>query len=363
MAGVPRHLDERIAALLPDSVIEEVRLLAPDTGGDDTHKVEGYGAPLRVTVRDGRGNRRVLVFRTATSNIFGHDRRSDRAAGMLLCFDTFASIPDHVRALDVGAILPEGRLVSLRESGEFYLVTSFAEGRMYSESLRQVAGSGIAEESDVARCEALARWLARLHRERIDEPDAYTRAVRDLLGHGEGIFGMVDGYGSDVPGAPRSLLRAIEERCLAFRWRLRGREGRLVRTHGDFHPFNIVFEEGQRASFTLLDASRGCKGDAADDVTAMAINFVFFAIDRRAAWSDGLGRLWRSFWDVYLRESGDTGLLEVAAPWLAWRSLVVCSPRFYPNLPAEARTAILGLALRALDSPRFEPDWAGELFQ
>ena len=337
--------------------------LAPDTGTGDTRKVEGYGRPLRLTLRDPRGGSRILVFRTATSNIFGHDRRSDRAANMLLSFDTFNGIPDHVRALDAGAILPDGRLLSLGGGGEFYLLTDFAEGRMYSGDLRRIAASARSSTADLARCEALARWLVRLHAQSVDEPPSYVRAVRDLLGHGEGIFGMVDGYGSDVPAAPAARLRAIEERCLAFRWRLRGRESRLSVTHGDFHPFNVVFEEGEGTRFTLLDASRGCKGDPADDVTAMAVNFVFFAIDARRSWANGLGPLWRRFWEVYLAESGDDELLEVVAPWLSWRCLVVCSPRFYPGLPAEARDAILGLAERALDAPRFDPAWAEELFR
>jgi hypothetical protein len=357
-----RALGDLVGRLFPGSRIVALQPLAPDTGGDDTHKVQGYGRPLRVTVSGPQGERRVLVFRTATSNIFGHDRRSDRAEGMLLSFDTFNAVPDHVRALDVGAIAPSG-LVSVREGGEFYLLTTFAEGRMYADDLRRIAAEGVASDGDLERCVALARWLVSLHARRIAEPAAYTRAVRDLLGHGEGIFGMVDGYGASVPAAPPARLRAIEERCLDFRWRLRGREARLARTHGDFHPFNVVFEAGDGARFTLLDASRGCKGDPADDVTAMAVNFVFFAIDRPGSWTRGLGRLWRAFWETWLRESGDLDLLEVAAPWLAWRCLVVASPRFYPNLPEAARDAILGLAEKALQAPRFDPAWAEDLFR
>jgi Phosphotransferase enzyme family len=357
-----RVLDELVGRLFPGSRIAGLQTLAPDTGGGDTHKVQGYGRPLRVTVRGPQGERRVLVFRTATSNIFGHDRRSDRAEGMLLSFDTFNAVPDHVRALDVGAIAPSG-LVSVRDGGEFYLLTTFAEGRMYADDLRRIAADGAAGDGDLARCVALARWLVSLHAQRIAEPPAYTRAVRDLVGHGEGIFGMIDGYGASVPAAPPERLRAIEERCLDFRWRLRGREARLARTHGDFHPFNVVFEPGDGARFTLLDASRGCKGDPADDVTAMAVNFVFFAIDRRGSWARGLGRLWHAFWESYLRESGDRDLLEVAAPWLAWRCLVVASPRFYPNLPERARDAMLGFAERALRAPRFDPAWAEDLFR
>jgi hypothetical protein len=374
-----------VERLFPGARVKGVQLLSPDSGGD---KVEGYGRPLKVTLDDGR----VLVLRTATSNIFGHDRRSDRAQQMLLAYDTFGAMPDHVRALDVGAIAKDGELISLRDAGEFYLLTTFAEGRLYADHLRRIAAEGVATDDDLTRCESLARWIARLHRERIDEPASYTRAVRDLVGHGEGIFGMVDGY-----GIAYERLHAIERRCLEWRWRLRGREKRLCRIHGDFHPFNVVFDG---LAFTLLDASRGCKGDAADDVTAMAINFVFFAIggagspgdgrspqggawivggagspgdgrspqggawiDQPAAWPRGLGLLWRRFWDVYLRESGDAEVLDVLAPWLAWRALVVCSPRFYPHLPDAERDAILAFAERALDADRFDPASAEELFR
>ncbi len=66
---------------------------------------------------------------------------------------------------------------------------------------------------------------------------------------------------------------------------------------------------------------------------------------------------------MYLAESNDPGLLAVVAPWLAWRCLVVCSPRFYPGMAAGARDAILGLAERALASGRFDPAWAEEIFR
>ena len=361
MADAPEGLRQLVRWLFPGSEIAGVEALAPDTAHGDTEKAGGYGVPLRVAVREPAGGTRTLVFHTASANIFGHDRRSDRAGGMLLCFDTFPLVPDHVQALDVGAVLPGGKLLSLGQSGEFYLLTTFAPGRTYAEDLRHVAAGGRAGDLDLARCEALARWLARLHRERVPGTDGYRRAVRDLVGHGEGIFGMVDGYGADVPGAPPSRLRELERRCLEWRWRLRGREDRLRRIHGDFHPFNLVFEEGT-TRFTALDASRGCQGDPADDVTALAVNYVFFAADAPRAWPRGLGALWRRFWDTYLAASGDAGVLEVAPPWLAWRCLVVASPAFYPHLPAVARDVLLRLAERCLAAGRLDPDRAGELF-
>jgi len=362
MPTVPAGLRERLATLFPGAEIASAKALAPDTGAPETLKAAGYGAPLRLVLREPGGAERAVVFHTATSNAFGHDRRADRAEQMLLAYDTFPLVPGHVRAIDTGAVLRDGRLASLREAGEFYVLTEWAPGTPYAEDLRRVAAEGEARDKDRVRAEALARWAARLHREKIGDGDRYRRAVRDLVGHGEGIFGMVDGYGPDVPGAAPARLRRIEEDCLGWRWRLRGREARLSRTHGDFHPFNVVFE-GEGTGFTVLDAARGCAGDPADDVTAMAVNFVFFAAARPASWERGTGPLWWLFWATYLEESGDGELLEVLAPWLAWRCLVVASPRFYPQLPAEARDRLLRLAERALSSAAFDPAMAGELFR
>jgi aminoglycoside phosphotransferase (APT) family kinase protein len=239
-------------------------------------------------------------------------------------------------------------------------VTTFAEGTLYAEDLRRIAAGGTAKREDLARCVALARWLARLHQEPLADPVAWRRAIRDLLGHGEGIFGIVDAYPPEVPAASPARLKGIEERCLDWRWRLRPRAERLRRTHGDFHPFNIVFGEGTR--FTLLDASRGGKGDPADDVAALSINYLFFGLQAPAAWPRGFAPLWRTFHAAYLEGGGPRAVLESLPPFLAWRALVLSCPRFYPDLPAAARDALLGLAERALERTSFDPDLAEGLF-
>jgi hypothetical protein len=367
MGAYPEGLAALARSLFPGASLERVEPLAPDVapGGED-EKALGYGRPLKVTVRDDAGALHVLVFRTQTANEFGHDRRADRFEGALLAWDLFGRIPGHVRALDVGAIGDDGGLVSLRGTGEPYLVTEWAEGALYAEDLRRIAREGRAGPLDLARCDALADALVRLHAVRLDDPPAWRRAVRDLVGHGEGVFGMVDGYPDGVPAAPPARLRAIEERCVAWRWRLRGRAHRLTRTHGDFHPFNVVFrppgpgEDGTR--FTLLDASRGGKGDPADDLTALAVNFVFFAAEHPTAWAAGLGPLWSRFFARWLAATGDREALETAPPFLAWRVLVVCSPRFYPHLHEGARDLLLRLAERALDAGRLDLDLPDALF-
>lgn len=357
---IHQSLTELAQVLFPREQLTSVELLGPDTSRAKLEKTGGYSRPLKITLRAPDGSKRFLVFRTATANEFGHDRRSDRAQAMLLAFDTFGEVPKHVRALDVGAIKADGKLQSLRDAGEFYLLTTFVDGALYSEDLRRIAERGSTEPLDRQRCEALSNYLVTLHSTRLSDEWSYRRAVRDLVGHGEGIFGIVDSYPEGVPSASLKRLHRIEERCLDWRWRLRGRDDRLRRTHGDFHPFNIVFREG--TGFTLLDASRGYRGDPADDVTALAINYVFFALGTPGSWERGFAGLWRLFWDSYLEKSGDSDLLKVVAPFLAWRGLVVANPRFYPGLSEESRDALLGLVERALEAAQFDPAFAEDLF-
>ena len=90
-------------------------------------------------------------------------------------------------------------------------------------------------------------------------------------------------------------------------------------------------------------------------------DFVFFALDRPGAWRAGLGALWHRLWARYLDGSGDRDVLEVAAPWLAWRALVVANPRWYPGLSPGGRDALLGWVERVLAAPRLEPESANEV--
>jgi hypothetical protein len=313
---------------------------------------------VRIAIEEG-GQPRELVWRVASANEFGHDRRSDRAAAMVQAFDDFEKIPQHVRAVDLGVIGAGGELQSMREGTEHYLITTYAPGTIYAEDLRRIASERVATPEDVERVDALARYLAALHTPIAPAGARYRRAIRDLLGSGEGIFGIIDGYPDGVPGAPRDRLKEIESQCAVWRWRLRDRDDRLTRTHGDFHPFNIVFDGDTP---TLLDASRGGCGDPADDVTALAINFLLFAIDAPHAWGRGLGVLWRHLWHRYLAERADTGLLGVAPPFLMWRALVVGNPKFYPQLTSRGRDKLLGFASEALDQQTLDPTWAEELF-
>ena len=188
-----------------------------------------------------------LVLHTATPNIFGHDRRADRAAEMILAFDTFNRLPQHVRAVDVGAIRQDGRLLSLADVGEYFVLTGYAEGHVYAEDLRAVAERKRATDRDLERARRLGSYLASLHQP-VEAPGAtYVRTVRDLLGSGEGIFGIVDGYPAAAEQPGKERLKAIEQSCLEWRWRLKPLTRALAPYSRRLPPFQRAVRRRRRA--------------------------------------------------------------------------------------------------------------------
>jgi aminoglycoside phosphotransferase (APT) family kinase protein len=145
---------------------------------------------------------------------------------------------------------------------------------------------------------------------------------------------------------------------VSWRWRLRARAHRLARVHGDFHPWNILFRQG--ADFSVLDRSRGEWGEPADDVAALAINYLFFGIRRAdAAGAAGVAEAFRDlftrFFAVYVASSGDYEIFETLPPFLAFRALVVAHPRWYPGLSDDVRAHLLDFARCVAASSRFDP--------
>lgn len=346
---------------LPGARVVTARLLGGDADPvDRSHKGGGYGAPLLIEV-EYEGRRERLVLHTATSNQFGRDRRADRAADALLSYDTFQRIPRHVRALEVGAYTGDGGMLPLSDTGEFYVLTRFAEGQPYAEDLREIATRAGVVDRDLTRALFLAEYLAELHRERHDNEVAWRRAARDLFGSGEGLFGILDAFPEGTPGAPSERLERLERGALDYRARLRNRAGRLTTIHGDFHPFNLVFSK--RGELSVLDASRGCLGDAADDVTCLAINYLFFALSAPKGARAPYRELWSGFFDDYFKSRPDPDLLDLAPPYFTWRALVLTNPVWYPDFPASERDRLLGFVERTLEAGRLNPETANPLFE
>lgn len=333
-----------------------VTSLEPLGGEGAAGKEYGYGRPLAV-IFTSEGETRRLTFRTMSPDPFGHRRRADRVAEMVLSADTFGEIPRHIRPLGVGTLDGAGGLVPLAK-GEPWLLTDYVDGQLYAKDLIELADQDRADERGLARAEALARYLVELHAEPAD-PEEWQRTVRDVVGSGEGIFGLADSYPDVHPVAPAGRAREIEEGAVRWRWKLKGLESRARRTHGDFHPFNLLFRQG--TDFTALDCSRGGAGEPADDVTALSINYIFFALLERGRFEGALRELWDRFWSTYLEGSGDAKVVDVVAPFFAWRALVVASPVWYPDAREPARDGILRFAERLVAGEPFDPSRVKEL--
>jgi hypothetical protein len=58
--------------------------------------------------------------------------------------------------------------------------------------------------------------------------------------------------------------------------------------------------------------------------------------------------------------SHDHAVMESAAPFFAFRGLVIASPVWYPKLPIEVRRTIFRFIEHVLDEPRFDPSRVNE---
>jgi hypothetical protein len=321
--------------------------ITPLGGGRQGDKGYGYGIPLRLDYSLDGAPRRAVV-ETVRPGPFGHEHMADRAQSLLWAHGAFGRLPRHVASLDVGAVRSSGELVPLGSAEELFMLAEFIEGSEYADDLLRLrAGAGLSA-LDIERADALCDYLVAIHRVAGPDPGLYVRRIRELVGHGECIFGVADSYPQDT-----DLLVEIEKRCVEWRWRLKRRTHRLRQVHGDFHPWNIMFRQG--ADFSVLDRSRGEWGDAADDVTCLALNYLFFSLQRSGKLEGAFERLWRRFWERYLERSGDGELLEVAGPFLAFRGLVMANPLWYPALDAGVRRQLFNFIINVLDAPKFDP--------
>lgn len=311
----------------------------------------GYGTPIRVDYEIG-GERRAAVLHTITPGPFGHEHMPDRARILLWEHQAFNRLPRHVPSLDVGVFQSDGALLSLGRAGEPFLLTGYAEGESYAFDLERLRSTDSLTASDIERADALCDYLVGIHRVPGSNPDLYQRRIRELVGHGECIMGLTDSY-PPHPLIPPTLLEQIEHHCVRWRWKLKPLAHRLCQVHGDFHPWNILFRSG--TDFSLLDRSRGEFGDPADDVTSLTMNYLLFSLQRSGRLEGVFDTLFRRFWERYIEQSGDGEILRAAAPFFAFRGLVIAHPVWYPALSDSIRRKLLCFVLAVLDANRFDP--------
>ena len=350
------YLERTLGASVNLISVSELGLESALAEGKEQQELKGfgYGKPYFVTFETSDGVVKEVVISTMKGDSFGHDHFADRAQILIWQHHAFNTLPKHVRSLDVGYVTADGRMESARDAEEFFIVCDKVEGTEYVNDLNRLRDGGSLRELDKERVSAMASYLADIHAVKSDNAGLYVRRIRELIGHSECIFGLTDSYPPDNEFISNDELKAIEKRCIDWRWRLKERTKRLCMVHGDFHPWNVMFREG--ADFTVLDRSRGEWGEAADDVSAMTINYLFFGLLKTNGkeLDKDFKELFELFFDVYLEKTNDYKLLEVIQPFYAFRGLVVASPIWYPNISLDTRRKLFNFIKNVLETEEFD---------
>ena len=312
---------------------------------------EGFEVDYEVS-----GKEKSLIIRTQRPLGFSHEYASDRAKVFLLQHELSRDIPKHVRSIDVLGVAP-GEVVSLGRAREFYQIVEKAEGTPYMEDLERIKKAGKLNDNDKKKALMLSNYLVDLHRkkfkgERELEISLRKRHLRDTVGHGEMLLGVLDTYPEKVAFSSKKETAELICKAVRFEQKARDLENKLSRMHGDFHPGNIWFKEN--GDFVLLDASREIWGLPADDLTALSINYIWFALMHRGKFDGPFKELFEIFWKNYFKKTGDRSILSTAALFFAFRGVVVAHPIFYKNQSDQVRRKIFNFIGSALEDKIFD---------
>ncbi len=296
---------------------------------------------------------------------FGHDYPSDRAAVLLMAHKDFNKLPNHVKSIDVGYIDNEGNLYSVGNFEEFFIIMEEVKGEPYINDLRRILRKGEASSMDYERLKMLVDYLVDIHKVKYSGDETsrkrlYLRRIRDLVGHGEMIFGVIDSaYPFDNPYRDKFI--ELEKLAIDWRWKLRQYHHRLSQVHGDYHPFNIRFTE--KNELIVMDRSRGEWGEPADDVSCITINYLWFSLLHTGKFNGVFSQLFKTFMNDYIDKTGDEEMLKIIQPWYSFRAIVIASPLFYPENPEHVRNALIRFAINVLKIDVFSTDIINDLIK
>ncbi len=313
---------------------------------------EGVHGTAHLLIFKTPGREEHLIMKTLFPSRFGHDHYADRAQVLLLAQANYNDMPKHIKAVDVVGESVDG-LISLKDTREFYVFMEEAGGEPYFKDLEAILKRGQLEELDIQRAEMLAGFLADIHKKKYTGEDAgilYRRRIRDLIGHGECIMGIIDAYDDVEFASPYEFVEYVEH-CIPWWGKIRNRSERLCSVHGDYHPGNIRLTGDD---FVLLDRSRGSWGEPADDVSSLSVNYVHHAIKHRGTFEGPFKELFFIFLNAYLEKTGDNALFDVISPFFAFRVLVIANPRFYPRESDETRRKLFNFGQSVLKDSSFD---------
>lgn len=315
-----------------------------------------HGEGYEITYNIGTKKKSVIL-RTQRPVDFSHDFPSDRAKVFLLQHGLFCQIPKHVRSIDVCGMTSAKEIISLGKAKEFYQIVDRAEGIPYMEDLERIKKIGKLINVDESKALDLSNYLIKLHGKKFKGSKKQflsikKRHLRDTVGHGEMLMGVLDTYPEKISWATKKEITELICKAVRFEQSIKNLPLELSKMHGDFHPGNIWFKKNR--DFVLLDASRELWGLSADDVTTLAINYIWFALMHIGKFGGPFRELFEIFWKNYMRKTKDKSVAKTAALFFAFRGMVVAHPVFYKNQSNQVRRKIFNFINNALEDKVFD---------
>ncbi|MGV8174135.1 MAG: aminoglycoside phosphotransferase family protein, partial [Methanothrix sp.] len=196
-----------------DLTLTSTRKLGETIATTEDVKGFGYGSPLLVEYVSKGEKGSAVLSSMRVQHGFGHDHFSDRARIMIWQNSSFGNLPKHVPSIDVGYFTEKGKLVSAGDAREYFLLMEKIEGKEYFFDLERVRENG-ATDLDHERAIALSDYLAEIHAAKEDCPPLYLRKIRETVGDGECIFGILDDYPENPSFLDPNELSEIEKICV-----------------------------------------------------------------------------------------------------------------------------------------------------
>lgn len=326
---------ERWSTAMSELLSLPVEVTGVDTDYETGAKKHGMTRSVRVAVVKPGGDTAAFFLKTPHEALYGETLLSDRARELAWRMEGYSRIPGHVQ---VNAVSLDGdRLVRVdRPAADWCLMEPEIPGDLLADRL--VCLDNGLHAKDAA---ALATYLAELHVPVQDDGTLYRRSIRDTLMNA--TFRLIDSS-TERWGHRSAMHRELEHRLTDWRIRLPD-EGRLHRTHHDFHPWNIFL---QGDTVTVTGARLPGTGDVADDLAALLVNYIWFSLRTHQAFQGAYRQAYHDTVQTYLGLSGNTFARDSYPPFLAKRLLVLTNPTYYPRQPGWIVDALLDLTMAVL---------------
>lgn len=342
-----------IRSYLEDKLNKKIEIIEYKKLGTGWH-----GAGYKIIYKIGN-KKNTIILRTIRPEGFSHDYLSDRAATFLLQHNLAKKIPAHALSLDVCG-LANKKIVPIGDCKEFFQLVEVIEGKPYFEDLEKIKKQNKLEKEDKNKALLLSNYLVNLHKKKFNDKNnkdkkimaksIYKRHLRDCIGHGEMLMGVIDTYPDKVKFINKKEIVEIVSKAFSFKENIKQNYNRLCTIHGDFHPGNIIF---QKNKFRLLDASRELFGEPADDLTCLALNYIWYAIMQKGNFSGPFKELFDIFWSNYLEKTKDYEINKIAPLFFTFRGFVVAHPIFYKDQSNKVRKKIMKFIKNILSKKEF----------